>query len=490
MSWRPSGPVTEPQREPFARGPVFGVAALVGLALLALSGRYGYHRDELYFLEAGRHLAWGYPDQPPLTPLLARLADLVAPDSLVVLRLPSTLSAVAVVILAGLIARDLGARRNGQLVAAVAVGLSGFVLATGHLLSTATTALLGGTVLTFLLQRLLRGCGGTGTWLLAGMVAGVTMQSNLFVGGILAAFGIAVLLVGPRRLFAEPGPYLAVCVALVVVAPYLIWQGQHGWPQLDVAQGIANGESGTSEPRALFLPLQILQVGPWLAPFWIAGLVRLLRDQRLRTLGVTYLVLVVLVLAAGGKPYYVGALYPLLIAAGAQPLLDRVAGWVAPALLTLSTPVIVFALPVLPVEDAGVTVAVNGDVGETIGWPDLVDQVAAVHATLPPGTAIVTGNYGQAGAIDRYGPGRGLPPAYSGHNGYAAWGPPPATTTTVLAVGIDPEVLGREFGSVEPVGELHNPWDIDNDEDGTRLYVCSGPRATWSELWPEFTRLG
>lgn len=481
-------PVDEPADHPFARGPVLGIAAVVGVALLLLSGRYGYHRDELYFLEAGRHLAWGYPDQPPLTPLLARLADLVAPGSLVVLRLPSTLSAAAVVVLAGLIARDLGARRSGQTVAAVAVGLSGFVPAMGHLLSTATTAFLGGTVLTFLLQRLLRGRGGTRTWLLAGAVAGVTMQANVVVIGILAAFGVAVLLVGPRQLFREPGPYLAVGAALLIVAPYLVWQGQHDWPQWDVAREITDGGSGTSAPRSLFLPFQLLQVGPWLAPFWIFGLVRLLRDHRLRTLGMTYLVLLVLVLAVGGKPYYLSGLYPLLIAAGAQPLLDRVWRWVVPALLVLSTPVIVFALPVLPVKHAGVVVAVNYDVGETIGWPDLVEQIAAVHRTLPPGSAILTGNYGLAGAVDRYGPDRGLSRAYSGHNGYAAWGPP--QTSTVLAVGIDPAVLGRAFTSVEPAGVLRNRWDIDNDEDGTQLYVCTGPRSTWVELWSEFIRIG
>lgn len=482
--------MTETERHPFARGPVLGVAAVVGLVLLAYSGRYGYHRDELYFLEAGRHLAWGYPDQPPLTPLLARLADLVAPGSLVVLRLPSTLSAAAVVVLAGLIARDLGARRNGQVVAAAATAMSGFVLATGHLLSTATTAFLGGTVVTFLLVRVLSGLGGTRTWVAAGLVAGITLQANPITLGLLAAFGLAVLLVGPRSLFREPGPYLALGIALVLVAPYLLWQADHGWPQLDVARGIADGDSGTSEPRSLLVPLQVLQVGPWLAPFWVLGLVRLLRDARLRTLGVTYLVLLVLVLALGGKPYYLSALYPMLIAAGAQPLLDRVRRWVVPAFLVLSTPALVFTLPVLPVRDAGIAVAVNSDVGETIGWPQLVDQVAAVYRTLPEGTAVLAGNYGLAGAVDRFGPDRGLPPAYSGHNGYAAWGPPPATTTTVLAVGIDPARLAADFAEVREAGVLRSAYGTDNDEDGTRLYVCSGPRASWADLWPGFERTG
>lgn len=482
--------MTDPGKDTFARGPVLGIAALVGVVLLALSNRYGYHRDELYFLEAGRHLAWGYPDQPPLTPLLARLADLVAPGSLVVLRLPSTLSAAAVVVLAGLIARELGARRNGQVLAAAATGISGFVLATGHLLSTATTVILGGTLLTYLLVRVLLGDGGTRTWVLAGVVAGVTLQANPILLGVLAAFGIAVLLVGPRRLFAEPGPYVALGVALLLVAPYLVWQGQHGWPQLDVARSIADGGSGSSEPRSLVLPLVVLQVGPWLAPLWVAGVVRLVRDPRLRVLGTAFLVLCGLVVVAGGKPYYVGAFVPLLLAAGAQPFLDRVPRWVPPAVLVLSTPAIVFTLPVLPTGDAGIAIAVNGDTGETIGWPDLVDQVAAAHRDTPPGTALLMGNYGLAGAVDRFGPALDLPPAYSGHNGYAAWGPPPASTRTVLAAGIDPVRLRAAFASVRQVGTLQNRWDLDNDENGTRLYLCTDPLGTWAELWPGFSRTG
>ena len=233
----------------------------------------------------------------------------------------------------------------------------------------------------------------------------------------------------------------------------------------------------------------LLLVGPWLLKIWLSGLVRLLRDAALRWLGVAFLVMVVLVLLAGGKPYYVSAFLPALLAAGAQPFLDRVWTWVVPALLVLSTPVLVFVLPLLPAEHAQVAVDVNYDAGETIGWPAYVDQIAAAYRGLPAGTRDLTENYGEAGAVDRYGPARGLPRAYSGHNGFGRWGPPP-DSVPVLAVGVDRGLLERSCTSLKALGRLHEVDGIENDEDGTRLFLCSAPVEPWARLWPRFVRLG
>lgn len=474
---------------PFARRDVALVAATVFLSLLALSNRYGYHRDELYFLEAGRHLAWGYPDQPPLVPLLARLADLIAPGSLVMLRLPSTLAAAAVVVLTAAIARELGAKRGGQVLAACAAAICGLVLAMGHLLSTSTFGLLGWTVLTLLLVRILKRGATLGRWLSVGVAAGVTAQANPLVVLLLSVLVLALLAVGPRDLLHGPGPYVAAVAATVLVAPYVLWQIDHGWPQLDVARGIADGESGTSEPRALFIPMQLLLVGPWLTPIWVTGLIRLLRLSSTRMLGAAFLGLATILLVLGGKPYYLAGLYPLLLAAGAQPVLDRIRTRGSAALIALSLPAVLFTLPVLPVAQAGTTVAVNYDVGETIGWPDLVDQVVDAYRTLPPGTAILTNNYGQAGAIDRYGTDLGLPGAYSGHMAYWSWGPPPADADSVLAVGVDLDLLNEVFATCREAGTLRNRWNIDNDEDGTVLRFCSGLSKPWAESWNLFRRL-
>jgi 4-amino-4-deoxy-L-arabinose transferase-like glycosyltransferase len=466
------------------RRPVLLVAVATGAVLVLTAGRYGYHRDELYFLQAGRHLAWGYPDQPPLVPVVARAMAELAPGSLVALRVPSALIAVAVVLLVGLMAQRLGAGRGGQTLAAAAPAVSGVVLAMGHLLSPATFDLLGWTVLTYLLLRLLQGDRDR-LWLLVGLVAGVTLLANVLVGFLLAGFAISVLLVGPRVILRSLGPWVAGTLAGLLALPYLVWQARHGWPQLDVATNIAEGGSGTSSSRRLFLPLLVLQVGPWLLPIWLCGLVRLWREAALRSLAMTFVVLLVTFLVAGGKPYYLAGLFPLLLASGAQPFLDWVCrAWVAPALLVLSAPAVLVVLPLLPVRAVGPVVPVNYDAGETIGWPQLVRQVATAHRDLPEGTAILTSNYGQAGAIDRYGPALGLPRAFSGHNGYANWGHPP-DAVPVLAVGIDPLLLQQTCEELKPSGRMVNAYGIDNDENGTTMSLCV-PRRPWQELWPRF----
>jgi len=471
-----------------ARRPVLGIGAAVSVVLVLLSGRYGYHRDELYFLAAGRHLAWGYPDQPPLVPAVARVMSELAPDSLALLRLPSALIAGAVVVLAGLMAQRLGARRGGQVLAAAATALTGLVLAMGHLLSTATYDLLGWTLVTYLLVRLLQGDRAR-LWLLVGLVAGVTMLANVLVAFLLVGFAVSLLLVGPRRQLLAPDPWLGALVAALFGLPYLLWQAGHGWPQLTVAGNIAGGGSGSSAPRLLFVPLLVLQIGPWLSPIWLAGLVRLWRDAALRSLATTFLVLLVVFLAAGGKPYYLAGLVPLLLAAGAQPVLDGVRRrWVVPALLALSLPAVVFVLPLLPVRSTDLVVAVNYDAGETIGWPAFAAQVATAYRGLPEGTAVLAGNYGEAGAVDRYGRDLGLPRAYSGHNGYAEWGSPPGSTP-VLAIGLDPADLETLCAEVRPVGRLTSVLDVDNDENGTAMTFCV-PRQPWAQVWSSLRHVG
>lgn len=436
-------------------------AVVVGLVLITVSGRYGYHRDELYFLAAGRHPAFGYPDQPPLVPLLARLFDT---GSLVVLRLPSALMAATVVLLAGLMAERLGARRSGQWFASAAVALSGLVLGIGHLLSTATSELLGWVLITYLALRVLQG-GDRRLWLLVGLVGGVTFQANTLVGFLLVALALA----RPR----DPGPWVAGAIALVIGSPYMLWQAQHDWPQLDVARDIAAGDSTSSVPRALFLVFVVLQIGPWLLPVWWTGLRRLLRDETLRCFPLAFLGLAVVFVVLGGKPYYLGGLVPLLLAAGAQPVVDRTRRWVPAALLVLSSPVLVGALPLLPVSHVGPVLALNPDAGNTIGWPSFADQVSRRASSI-----VITSNYGEAGALQRYTSLR----VYSGHNGYGLWEIPPGSTPALL-VGIRPTFCATS----RIVGKIQMP--VDNDENGVTLRTCT-PVAPWAQLWPQVRHIG
>ena len=487
-----------------ARRPVLVTAALLAAALLATATRYGYHRDELCFLAAGRHLAWGYPDQPPLTPAIARAVTALAGDSLLALRAPSALTAAAVVVLTALLARELGGGRSAQVLAAATMAVSNVVLVVSHMLSTTTVDLLVWTAATLLVVRALR-TGDQRLWLAVGAVAGVGLLNKTLVVFLLAALAVGLAVAGPRGVFRSGWLWAGGALALVLWAPNLWWQATHGWPQLDLSSAIAAGGSGTSMPRWAFVPFQLLLIGPALAPIWLVGLVRLLREPALRwarCLAVAYLFLLVVFLTTGGKPYYLGGLYPVLLAAGAPPIVAwarRRGGALRTAVTTLGisgATAAVLMLPLLPAAWLHLTPVtdVNYDAGETVGWPAFAATIARVHDALPPqeraGAIVLVRNYGEAGAVERFGPALGLPDTYSGHNAYHAWGPPPPDAGTVIAVGMDEERLRAMFDSVEPAARIDNGVDLDNDEQGRTVWVCRGLRGTWAQEWPGLRRLG
>jgi 4-amino-4-deoxy-L-arabinose transferase-like glycosyltransferase len=467
--------------------------------LLVGAGGYGYHRDELYFLIAGDHLAWGYADQGPLTPAIAHVMDWLAPGSLVVLRIPSALIVGITVVLSGAIAFELGGTRRAQLIAASCTAVGSFALFVGHVLSTATFDLLAWATVTWLLVRIIR-TEQRRLWLAVGAVAGVALLNKPLIAFLLAALAAGFLVAGPRAVFRDSRVWAGVLIALLIWSPWLVWQSIHGWPQLAVSSSIARGGSGSSQPRWLLLPFQFLLVSPVLAPVWIAGLVALSRRpslRRFRVLAVTWLALVLAFLITGGKPYYLAGMFPALLAAGAIAVdswLDRGSSRARVALLGAAVALsgvvsVVLALPVLPARDAGPVIAANGDVGETIGWPELVRTVAAVYHRAGRPAVIFTSNYGEAGALDRFGPPLGLPRAYSGHNAFAGWGPPPDAARPVIVVGLDARELRTQFAGCRLETRVENAARIDNDERGTVIELCAGTSRPWSEIWSELRHL-
>jgi Dolichyl-phosphate-mannose-protein mannosyltransferase len=481
---------------------VFAIAAAVVVALIAFASGYGYHRDELYFLEGGRHLAWGYADQGPLTPLIARAMSELAPDSLTVLRLPSALAAGATVLITGLLSRELGGRARAQAIAAGSAAIGVVVLFTGHLLETSTFDLLAWAAVTWLAVRAVR-TGEDRLWLVAGAVLGVALLNKPLPAFLALGLLGGVAISGPRSLLRSPYVWGGAVIALLLFSPWLIWQADHGWPQIDVSRSIAEGKSASSEPWWAIVPFQFLLISPLLAPIWIAGLVRLVRDPWMRDfrfLAWAWVLLAVVFMASGGKPYYLAGLLPALLGAGAVPVdrwLDRGRRRARRALLAGAIAVsaavgALISLPLLPARDADPVIAVNEDVGETIGWPEFTRTVSAVYRGLPNrGSAVIlTGNYGEAGAIDRYGPDLGLPGAYSGHNAYSDWGPPPEGAAPVIAIGLNPADRVEHLRDCQPAARIDNGLGIDNDEQGTGVYVCAGPRRSWSAEWPSLRHLG
>jgi 4-amino-4-deoxy-L-arabinose transferase-like glycosyltransferase len=480
-------------------------AAGVTLVLVALGGRHGFHRDELYFLEAGRHPAWGYPDQPPLVPLLATGWAELTGGSLWAFRLvPAVLTGLLVVV-ASLTARAMGATRAEQVGTAIAAAVTALFVAAGHLFSTTTFDTLATATTLLLLIHALRAPRERElrAWLAVGVAAGVTMEIKTLVAFAAVAALAGLLAAGPREPLRRPGPYAAALVAAVLAAPNLVWQAANGWPQIEMGRQIAAGSSGTSTERWLVVPMQLLIVGPVLGVVLVIGLVALLRTPRWRPYrwaGVAYLVLLAIVVVTGGKPYYsAGLMLPLLVAGVAAVLAWAAAsrGRRAAVGALLAFHVAGSAVITLPVAPAGspLTAFANGpnpDQGETIGWDRFVDAVAAAVADgQPRPAAILAVNYGEAGALDRARRrGTPLPPVYSGHNAYARWGPPPDEATTVLVVGdYSDERLAGWFRQCRLVARFDDGTGIDNEEQDAPIRVCDGLTRPWPDLWPGIQRL-
>lgn len=479
-----------------AWGPVCAIAALVALVLVATSSAYGYHRDELYFRLLGQQPAWGYVDQPPATPLLARLTGELFGEHLWALRLPGALAVGATAVLTALLARELGGARSAQvLAAAVSATLSPLVF--GHLLVTSTLDMvLSAAILLGVARALLR----DGRWWLAvGLLVGLALYNKHLVVLTLIAIGIGLVAVGPRRVLWSKWLLAGVAIAVVVGAPNIVYQVSHDWPQLEMARAIERNKG--DESRLLFLPLQLALVGVFLAPVWFAGLIHLLRDPSLRpvrALAVAYPVLCVLVLATGGQPYYTAALVLALFAAGSIPTVRWFSGrtWrtVAFGLAFVASVGIstLVALPLLPVSLlARTSIAdLNQATSDQIGWPTYVRQVADVHRGLSPADAdravIITANYGEAGALDRFGGPYDLPEVFSGHNELWFRGQPPEGADVVIAVGFTPGYLDASFDSCQSVLALDNGVDIPNEDQGAPVVICRGPLRSWAALWPEF----
>jgi hypothetical protein len=484
------------ERPRFAVWEIAAVAAVLAVLLLIMVKRYGPHRDELYFVAAGQRLAWGYPDQPVFTPLLARLATELAPHNLLILRLPSLIAMALLVICAAAFARLLGGGRAAQVLTASTVAASVITVTLGHRISTATFDTLAWTAVLLVVGHALHD-NRPRLWLVAGLLAGLGLNNKTAVVVLLFAILLGVLLVPAcRAQLRTPYPWLGGAISILLWLPNLGWQFTHGWPVLGLGADIAEEFGGVAGRLGLLLQA-LAMFSPLIALVWIYGLVQLFREPgwaRLRPIAVAFLVAAAVFVIAGGKGYYLaGAIVPL-VAAGCTALAAR---WSARRLVGAGVVLAVSAavawpafVPVLPVRTyaASFYPALDSDQLETIGWPEFADTVRATVDSLPADqrtTAVVfTRNYGEAGALDWYGLGR---PVFSGHNAFGDWGPPPEGARPVIVVGLaDP---AGNFTDCHVAAMINNNAHADNEERGRPIWVCSAPHGDWGEQWAQLVHL-
>ncbi len=492
----PSAVASSPTRPAPAATLAVGLIAAAAFALeMAVSARYGYHRDELYFLAAGDHPSWGYVDQPALTPLAARAATAIFGDSVVGLRvIPALLLAAITAMTAGM-SRALGAGRTGQVIAALATATSAQYLAASHLMSTTTFDFAFWTLTLLLTLRLLKSADPR-WWLAIGASVGAGLDAKWGIAVLAVALVAGISLTPQRCLLRSRYMVMAAGLAIVLGCPDVIWQATHGWPNLAVFQTL---HSQAGHNLIVYWPAQVLYTGVALTPLWVRGLIWCLRDpagRAYRALAIAAILAIAVFFLAGGKPYYPGGAYTFLFAAGAVPLERRLLGRSAARRsfafsLGLSFALsAVIALPILPADTLHTVPLqkINYDLGETIGWPQQVALVAREYRALPAATrattTILAGNYGEAGALARYGPADGLPAGYSGANNFWYWGPPPAGDRAAIAVNIDPALLHRIFSHVRQIATFYNGLGVADDEQGVAIYLATGRAQPWRIAWP------
>ncbi len=481
---------------PFARAHVLIVAGLLAIPLLLTAGRYGYFGDELYFLSAGRHLSWGYVDQPPLLPLLAKGMDTLAPGSVFVLRIPAMLAMLAAVVLTALIARELGGRAKAQMLAAATFAVATQFVASGHYLATSTVDPFLWTLLLWLLVRWVR-TRRDGLLVWAGVATAFALYTKFLIGGFWLVAGIAILACGPRELLRRPKLWLGAGIAVVALIPTLIWQATHGWPQLGMGAAISAEVGGTWGGRVAFLPSVLVVAGiPVGVVLLCYGLWRLLRADSLRAyrfLGWTTIGLTVVFFAVNGRNYYVAGMFGICWAAAAVEIergqASRWWRWLAtwPVYVLAALLALPAALPVWPQSWLAEHPSVPHPVfafGE-VGWPESARSVARTFATLPgrTHTAVVTESYWQASALDYFGRDLGLPEPASPNRGYAPLVTPPESATDVLFVGADPRPLLGHFAGLRPIGKVET--GVPGASEGTPMWLAVGRTEAWSELWPK-----
>jgi 4-amino-4-deoxy-L-arabinose transferase-like glycosyltransferase len=473
--------------------------AALAVVLTAASNGYGFERDELYFRMLPA--SWGFIDQGPFTPLLAGLAARVSASPWAE-RVPATAFAVLSVLVLVLITRELGGGAGAQGLCAWAYAFAPVPLVFGHVLLTASLdVVVWPLACLFAIRALHRD--QPRWWLAAGLVAGLSTYNKLLIVLLVVAVAAGLLLAGPRRVLANRWFVLALVMAVVLAVPNLIYQAAHAWPEL--AEGRALRANNAATVRVVMWPYLIILLGPPLVPIWVAGAVALWRRPQwraLRFMPAAFGVLLVEAFLAGGQLYYPMGLLTVLYAAGCVPaahFLVRSRGWRRAAVAAIAINAAVAALIALPLVPVSVLArtpipAISKAVQDQIGWPEYTAEVAAVYRSMPAAararTVLIASNYGEAGALARYGPAAGLPPPFSGHNALYALRRPPDSATTALLVGAQlPDVRGY-FASCTVGGHLHNRYGVSNEEQGLPIAICRGPRLPWHQLWPRFRHYG
>jgi hypothetical protein len=463
---------------------------------------FGFHGDELQFMDDARHPAWGYVAYPPMTPFFARLSLDLFGTSIAGFRFFASLAQALAIILTGLMAREMGGGVRAQVLAGAAQ--VPYALGAGALMIYNSFDNICWILAAWFVVKLLRSEDAR-WWVAVGAAAGFGMMAKYAMAFFAAAIAAGFLVTDARRYLASRWLWAGCAAALLIWAPNLVWEARHQFVSFDFLRSIHARDVSLGRTRS-FLPDQIYQT---IAPLWIVGLVFCLKTdsgKRFRAVGWVYVILLGALLIARGRGYYLAAAYPMLYAAGSVWWEQRLASmasnpgrqrrsWrVAWAVVAAAAAIgAVVALPIGPPRWSMWNLR-EPELRDEIGWEDLVATVARVRDSIPledrGRLAVLTGNYAAAGAVDLYRDRYGLPAAISRINSYGERGygdPPPET---VIAIGIPREFLESRFASCRPAAQIRNRYSVVNRSYLQGVFVCRGLNEGWPKFWAELPWFG
>ena len=486
---------------------VFAIAGAIALVHLLTNGRYGFHRDELQVLSDARHMDWGFVPYPPFTPLVERISMSIFGLSMVGLRLFSVIAQAAVIVVSGLMARELGGGRLAQATAALSVALDPLAMFEGTEFQYTSFDNLSWVLVAYFVIRLLKS-ENPRWWLAIGATIGIGLQTKYTMAFFTCGLVGGVILTQARRYLASKWLWIGVVLSVLIFLPNLLWQMKHGFISLHFLQHIHNRDVREGRADGFLLQQFWLCTNAVTVPLWMAGLVGYLRDRRYRMLAWMYLIPLGLYMVGKGRSYYLGGAYPMLLAIGAVMAerwvssLSKRPRRVIEAVFFVGVVAygLVLGAVLVPVANSGAlkefALKRNGDLREEIGWDELVKTVAGIRDSLPPEQQKTVGvavrNYGEAGAIEILGSAYHLPVPISGTNSEWLRGYPDPPPQTLIVLGTTREGADYWFTGCRLAGHNGNSQGVMNEESEVHpdIFLCGPPKLPWPEFWRQYLTFG
>lgn len=504
-------------KSPFFRfwGLLLGLALLKLLIHLLTNGAYGYHRDEFLYAAQAEHLSWGYMSVPPVTALLAKISVILGGESLRALRLIPALCGTAMVILVGLMVREMGGGKKAVLIACLAHICAPAFLGSNTMFQPVSFNQFCWTLTAYLLIRWVR-TQDPRMWIGIGASMGLGLMTKYSILFFLLSLFLGLLLTPHRNILRNRYPWIGVGIGLLIFVPNLIWQISLNWPVLRHMVELSETQLVHVEPLGFLVSqfLMTMATAPiWLAGLWWWGFAEKGKPWRMMAWGAVFTLLMLLVLS--GKAYYALGIYPMLFAAGGVGIMEWIDRIQKPSLaygvmawtVLIGIPIYPYALPILPIRQAetyftymadnwglsgplmwedATQHTLTQDYADMQGWEEMVEKVGKAYQQLSgeekSRCLIRAWGYYNAGAINRLGNAYGLPDAVCLEASFLFWAPEEIEADIFIyaARGFEVEEMKAYWNEIEQVGRVENFLAREYD---TGIYICRNPVGDWKADW-------